>query len=108
MFHSDTYGKLELSQIPDKITDYFNRMKHYDVPLQIIVGTDSQNFSDTKMVSVIAVICIRPVIFGDIFTINESPILLNTLFIVNKIFVFYSILISIIFISRLYCKHALV
>ena len=57
MFHSDTYGKLELTQIPDKITDYFNRMKHYDVPLQIIVGTDSQNFSDTKMVSVIAVIC---------------------------------------------------
>ena len=57
MFHSDTYGKLELSQIPDKITDYFNRMKHYDVPLQIIVGTDSQNFSDTKMDSVIAVIC---------------------------------------------------
>ena len=57
MFHSDTYGQLELTQIPDKITDYFNRMKHYDVPLQIIVGTDSQNFSDTKMVSVIAVIC---------------------------------------------------
>ena len=27
MFHSDTYGKLGLTQIPDKITDYFNKMK---------------------------------------------------------------------------------
>lgn len=57
MFHSDTYGKLELAQIPDKILDYYNRMKMYGVPLQIVVGTDSQNFSDTKMVSVVAVTC---------------------------------------------------
>ena len=57
MFHSDTYGKVTLEQIPEKINDYFEKMKHYDVPLQVIIGTDSQNFSYTKMVSVIAVIC---------------------------------------------------
>ena len=49
MFHSATYGNLELSQIPGKIKDYFNRMKIYDVPLQITVGTDSQNFDKTKI-----------------------------------------------------------
>lgn len=57
MFHSDTYGRLHLYQIPEKIKDYFERMKNFDTPLQITVGTDSQNFSDTKMVSVIAVTC---------------------------------------------------
>lgn len=57
MFHSATYGNLELNQIPEKIRDYFNRMKMYDVPLQITVGTDSQNHDKTKIVSVIAVIC---------------------------------------------------
>ena len=56
-FKSDTYGLLDLEQIPSKINDYFGRMRKYDVPLQIYVGTDSQNFSDTKMVSVVAVIC---------------------------------------------------
>jgi len=32
-------------------------MEHYGAPFQITVGTDSQNFSDTKIVSVIAVTC---------------------------------------------------
>lgn len=52
-----SYGKLHLEDVPDKMLEYFNRMKGYDCPFQIIVGTDSQNFSITKMVSVIAVIC---------------------------------------------------
>ncbi len=57
MFRSQTYGDLELKQIPEKLLDYYNRMKHYDTEFSIIVGTDSQNFSDTKMVSVITMIC---------------------------------------------------
>lgn len=57
IFNSQTYGKLKLAEIPDKIQDYFNRMKHYDSLIRVIIGTDSQNFSDTKMVNVIAVIC---------------------------------------------------
>ena len=57
MFHSITYGDLSLEQIPRKIQDYFERMKMYDIPLQITVGTDSQNHNKTKIVSVIAVTC---------------------------------------------------
>ncbi len=58
MYKSNTYGKLELQEIPSKILDYFEKMKHYDVPLLITVGTDSQNnFSTTKIVTVIAVTC---------------------------------------------------
>lgn len=57
MFKSNTYGKLELKDIPDKLLDYYNKMKHYDSQFYITVGTDSQNFDDTKVVSVIAVVC---------------------------------------------------
>lgn len=57
MFHSITYGDLSLEQIPRKIQDYFEKMKMYDIPLQITVGTDSQNHDKTKIVSVIAVTC---------------------------------------------------
>lgn len=57
VFNSITYGQLELEQVPDKICDYINKMKHYETPFQITVGTDSQNFSDTKIVTVIVVTC---------------------------------------------------
>lgn len=57
MFKSNTYGEIELEEIPSKICDYMQKMKHYDIPLQIVVGTDSQNFDKTKVVSVIAVTC---------------------------------------------------
>lgn len=57
MFHSITYGNLKLEEIPQKIQHYFERMKMYDIPLQITVGTDSQNHDQTKIVSVIAVTC---------------------------------------------------
>jgi predicted RNase H-related nuclease YkuK (DUF458 family) len=57
MFVSETYGRLELRQIPDKIEDYYRKMEKYGSVFRIIVGTDSQNFSDTKMVTVIAAYC---------------------------------------------------
>ena len=57
MYISETYGKLELSQIPAKINEYYEKMKLYDTPIHIIGGTDSQNFDKTKLVSVIAVYC---------------------------------------------------
>jgi predicted RNase H-related nuclease YkuK (DUF458 family) len=56
-FQSQTYGKLNLKKVPEKIMDYVKRMEKYDAPFQVTVGTDSQNFSDTKIVSVIAVTC---------------------------------------------------
>ena len=57
VFHSQTYGKVTLPEIPSKISHFYNRMKDYGCPFRIIVGTDSQNFNYTKMVSVIAVVC---------------------------------------------------
>ena len=57
MWKSATYGQLKLQEIPAKIKDYYEKMKHYDTPFQIVVGTDSQNFSYTKIVSVICILC---------------------------------------------------
>lgn len=54
---SPTHGKLTLEEIPQYIRDYYNRMKQYDTNIRITIGTDSQNFSYTKEVNVIAVIC---------------------------------------------------
>ena len=57
MYKSATYGNLKLNQVPEKILDYFNRMKHFDVPFKMTVGTDSQTFDTLKLVNVIAVTC---------------------------------------------------
>ena len=57
MFTSGTYGKGGIDQIPVKILKFYNDHLKYESQMQIIVGTDSQNFDTTKMVSVIAVIC---------------------------------------------------
>ncbi len=57
MYNSETYGKLELKEIPVKINDYFQKMRQYGEEIHIVVGSDSQNFSDTKLVNVIAVYC---------------------------------------------------
>jgi len=57
MYQSATYGNLELNQIPEKIKDYYEKMKHYGSQFQMTVGSDSQNFDTLKVVNVIAVIC---------------------------------------------------
>ena len=57
MFHSYTYGDLTLQEIPSKLKAFYEKNKVYDSEFQIIVGTDSQNSSKTKMVTVIAIIC---------------------------------------------------
>ena len=57
MYNSRTYGKVELSEIPKYLNEYYNKQKHFDSTFKIVVGTDSQNFSDTKMVTVIAIVC---------------------------------------------------
>lgn len=54
MFQSETYGKINIEQIPEKILEFYNKNKTSDGVFQIVVGTDSQNFNDTKMVTVIA------------------------------------------------------
>lgn len=54
MFHTGSGKKLEFEEIPENILSFYENHKTDNV--SIIIGTDSQNFSDTKMVSVIAVI----------------------------------------------------
>ena len=54
MFQSETYGKMNIEQIPDKILAFYDKSKNIEGIFQIVVGTDSQNFNDTKMVTVIA------------------------------------------------------
>lgn len=56
-FNSQTYGKLNIEEIPEKIQHYFNKMKHFDSIFRVVIGTDSQNFDHTKIVNVIAVTC---------------------------------------------------
>lgn len=57
MYQSATYGNLEIEQIPAKIKDYYDKMKHYATPFKITIGSDSQTFDTLKLVNVIAVIC---------------------------------------------------
>ena len=57
MFNSQTYGKLNIELVVDKLLEFYKRTKQYDTPIQIIIGTDSQNHSETKIVTVIAITC---------------------------------------------------
>lgn len=57
MFYSQTYGKLKIEQIPEKLLTFYEKNKSHDTPIHIIIGTDSQNFDKTRMVSVIAAVC---------------------------------------------------
>lgn len=57
MYNSQTYGKLNIEEIPSKIRDYYEKMKHFGTPFQMIVGSDSQNFDTLKVVNVIAITC---------------------------------------------------
>lgn len=50
---SPTYGNVEIENVVKIINDYFNKTKEYNTPFNIVVGTDSQNHSDTKVVAVI-------------------------------------------------------
>ena len=56
-FYSQTYGNVELEEIPHKLNEFYLRNKHYGSPFNIIIGTDSQNHRDTKVVSVVAITC---------------------------------------------------
>ncbi len=55
MFQSYTYGEVDIEQVAVCLKDFYNKTKEFDTPFQITIGTDSQNFDITKVVSVIAV-----------------------------------------------------
>lgn len=51
---------MEFDNIPDALLSFYERTKHYDSNMSIIIGTDSQSFNsvnDTKVANVIAAVC---------------------------------------------------
>jgi predicted RNase H-related nuclease YkuK (DUF458 family) len=57
MFYTGSHKPIGFSKIPDALLAFYAKMKGYDSQCDIIIGTDSQNHSDTKIVSVIAAVC---------------------------------------------------
>lgn len=58
MWNSETYGKLNIEDIPEKLNGFYERNQVYGEPIEITIGTDSQNHTDyTKIVTVISIIC---------------------------------------------------
>ena len=70
---SPTYGKVSMDEIVNIMNDYYNKNKHYSSQFQITIGTDSQNFSDTKVVIVIAMRCIGHggIYFYEVMHVNK-------------------------------------
>jgi len=56
MFRTGRGIAINFQDIPDAILDFYHRCQNDGVQCSIIVGTDSQNFSETKFVSVVAVV----------------------------------------------------
>ena len=57
MFCTGSGESIEFDRIPDRLLDFYQKTKIYDSDYEIIVGTDSQNHSRTKIVNVICIVC---------------------------------------------------
>lgn len=58
MWKSETYGQMDFNQIPEKLMLFYDRNLIYGEPMELTIGTDSQNHSSgTKIVTVISMIC---------------------------------------------------
>lgn len=57
MFISPSYGEVTIEKMIELMHSFYDRNRHYGTPFNVIVGTDSQNFDTTKMVSVILIQC---------------------------------------------------
>ena len=55
---SPTHGKVNTEQMIALMNDFYKRNLKYDSAYEMTVGTDSQNFSDTKIVKVLAFVCV--------------------------------------------------
>lgn len=56
-FKSMTYGQLDLKEIPNKLLHFYDERKVFGTPFHLIIGTDSQTKKETKIVTVIAIVC---------------------------------------------------
>ena len=74
MFYTGSNKPIEFEAVPDAILDYYERNKEHSQEISIIIGTDSQNFDETKVVSVI---CVLAVGHGGIFfyRITREPLI---------------------------------
>lgn len=58
MWNSQTYGRLKLNEIPEKLLAFYNRNLVFGESMEIAIGTDSQTHDfGTKIVTVISIIC---------------------------------------------------
>ena len=57
MYITGSGNHIEFENVIVKLKEFYNNTKHYESNYQIIVGTDSQNHSDTTVVNVIAMVC---------------------------------------------------
>ena len=55
---SPTYGKVNEKQAVEILNNYYQKNKSFGSDFFLTIGTDSQNFSDTKVVIVIAMRCV--------------------------------------------------
>lgn len=56
MFVSPTYGEVDFEKMIDIMRKFYDKHRDFG-DFRVIVGTDSQNFSDTKLVSAIVMQC---------------------------------------------------
>lgn len=56
-FMSPTYGNVEYRKMVEIMRQFYDAHKNYSDYFNVIVGTDSQNFNDTKMVSAVVMQC---------------------------------------------------
>ena len=57
MFRTGTGKEIKFEEIGTRMNEFFNRTKHYESEYEIVIGTDSQNHSQTKVVSVVCIVC---------------------------------------------------
>ena len=57
MFITGSGEKVEFTELCKRMKDFYKRTKVYESDYDIIVGTDSQNHSETKIVTVICITC---------------------------------------------------
>ncbi|MBQ8625502.1 MAG: ribonuclease H-like YkuK family protein [Agathobacter sp.] len=57
MFTSPTYGKVSIERMIELLREFYDRNKEYDCPFNVTVGTDSQNFDTTKIVTCVVMQC---------------------------------------------------
>ena len=57
MFRTASGKMIEMDQIVKELKSFYEKNKAYGTPFQVIVGSDSQNFSETHLATVICILC---------------------------------------------------